>query len=318
MIQRFACFAASTLLLATPLVAQTFNQQEGKGPRLGREMTQMLRVGVVVTAEGGPCRGLVATTLAPAEWPEQHVEEASRNVSPSVTEVSFRDVGTARQMVVGMPFVASGDECGAAMVFELRRRAVLPPADTSIFVLPNTKKLKVDTRVFLAPSMNIESTNQRIKLLAKDVIKSKTTAWEKVEALYDNVRERVRFLSGPLKSTTQTLKDGTGDSEEMSSLFVAFCRACDIPARLVFLACPGHAYAEFYLEDGDGQGYWFPCRPAGVREFGGIEEFRPIIQKGDSFTPPDRPRERMRYISEFLTGNGGSPRVKFIREIATQ
>jgi transglutaminase-like putative cysteine protease len=268
-----------------------------------------------VTAEGGPCQGIVGTTLVPGEWPEQHVEEASREISPAVAEVGYRPIGSARQMYVSMPFIAAGDDCMAVVVYELKRNALLPPVDTSIFVMPNTKKLKVDTRMFLAPSPSIESTNLRVRTMAREAVKDKSGAWQKVETLYDLVREKVQFVTGPLKSTTQTLKDGRGDSEELSSLFVAFCRACDIPARLVFVSCPGHCYAEFYLEDADGAGYWFPCRPAGNREFGGIEEFRPIIQKGDSFTSPDRPRERLRFITEFLTGKGGQPRVKFVREL---
>jgi transglutaminase-like putative cysteine protease len=297
---------------------QQFGEPETKGPRLGPMQTQLLAVGMIVAAEGGPCQGIIASASVPTDWPEQQVAEASRDISPSVRDVEYRNVGSVRQMAVSMPFIAAGDQCKAVVVYEVKRYALLPPADTSIFVLPNTKKLKLDQRVFLAPSPHIEPTNARIKALAKETFKTKESAWEKVEALYDYVRAHVEFVSGPLKTTMQTLKEGKGDSEELSSLFVAFCRACDVPARLVFLACPGHCYAEFYLEDGDGKGYWLPCRPAGNREFGGMNEFRPIIQKGDSFTLPDRPRERLRFVNEHLTGAGGRPNVKFIRELVTQ
>ncbi len=295
--------------------AQSFGEAPTKGCRLSDPRTQKLQIGMVVTAQGGPCQGIFASTLVPTEWPEQQVEEGAREISASVSEMSYRPVGSARQMVVSMPFIAAGDNCSAMVTYEVKRSSLLPPADTSIFVLPNIKKLKIDTRIFLAPSPSIESTNPRIKTLARETFKTKERAWDKVEALYDDVRSKVQFVTGPLKSTTQTLKDGRGDSEELSSLFVAFCRACDVPARLVFLACPGHAYAEFYLEDSEGKGYWFPCRPAGTREFGGLDDHRPIIQKGDAFTSPDRPRERLRFLSEYLTGAGGDPSVKFVREL---
>ena len=41
------------------------------------------------------------------------------------------------------------------------------------------------------------------------------------------------------------LRDGTGDCEELSSLFIALCRAHGIPARTVWV--PDHCYPEFYL-----------------------------------------------------------------------
>ena len=85
-----------------------------------------------------------------------------------------------------------------------------------------------------------------------------------------------------------------------------------IPARTVWV--PGHCYPEFYLVDEQGTGYWFPCQAAGARDFGGIGEHRPILQKGDNFTDPDRPSRKLRYVSEFVTGKGGRPQVQFIRE----
>jgi hypothetical protein len=81
---------------------------------------------------------------------------------------------------------------------------------------------------------------------------------------------------------------------------------------------PGHCYPEFYLQDNKGEGHWFPCQAAGTREFGGIMELRPILQKGDNFRPPKNSKERQRYMAEYLTGtpsaNGGKPQVRFIRE----
>ncbi len=111
------------------------------------------------------------------------------------------------------------------------------------------------------------------------------------------------------------LNDKTGDCEELTSLFIALCRASKIPARTVWV--PEHCYPEFYLVDDDGKGHWFPCQAAGTRCFGGIPELRPILQKGDNFKDPERPRERQRYVSEFLKGSGGAgkPTVKFIRQV---
>ena len=103
-------------------------------------------------------------------------------------------------------------------------------------------------------------------------------AWDHVEAIYDWVRKKVKYQNGPLKGALAALKDGTGDCEELSSLFIAICRAAGIPARTVWV--PGHCYSEFYLVDDEGKGRWFPCQSAGKREFGGISETAADPAKG--------------------------------------
>ena len=140
--------------------------------------------------------------------------------------------------------------------------------------------------MYLGPSPYIESENSKIVKLAKDVTEGKQ-GWDKVEAIYDTVRDKLTFKEGDIKGALKGLTDGTGDCEEYSALFVAMCRAVDIPARTVME--PSHVYSEFYLVDDKGKGYWFPCQSAGAKAFGGIPETRPILQKGDNFHDPDRP-----------------------------
>ncbi len=286
---------------------------ETKGPRLDKKQTSRYQIGMVVHAEGGPCQGMIGTASVPLEWPEQEVKVVAEDFSPYVKNVSYRMIGnTVRQMVVNMPAIPPGEDCRAVITFEVTRSSILPPEDTSVFVLPNAKKLKSDVRIYLGPSPYIEPTHAKLKALAKELLAGKETAWEKVEALYDGTRERVTFENGPLKSASQTLKDGKGAAEELCSVFISLCRGSDIPARMVWV--PQHCYAEFYLEDKEGKGYWIPCQVAGNREFGGILEHRPILQKGDNFLVPERPRERQRYVAEFLTGSGGTPKCQFIRD----
>jgi hypothetical protein len=49
---------------------------------------------------------------------------------------------------------------------------------------------------------------------------------------------------------------------------------------------------------------------------------RPVLQKGDDFRVPERPRDRLRYASDYLTGRpvggSGKPSVKYLREIVTE
>ena len=162
----------------------------------------------------------------------------------------------------------------------------------------------------------IESRHPTIRRVAEQFKDSGDTAWEKVEAIYDWVRDKVEYKNGPIKGALAALKDETGDCEELTSLFIAICRANDIPARTVWV--PGHCYPEFYLEDKDGKGHWFPCQAAGSREFGGITETRPVLQKGDNFRPPWNRRERQRYLAEHLVGAGGRPRCQFVRKLLSE
>jgi hypothetical protein len=323
----------SLLLLAVPVLAEAQVQklkpatpskktEEAKptdepvnyGWRLDKEQKQKIKVGIIVTAET-VCRGISATAPIPFDWPEQKVEIAHEDFTPLARGIAYRPVGTsAKQMVLTIPNMPAGDVAQALVTYEVTKFAQLPPEDPSIYVMPNLKKLKPDVRVHLGPSPYIETTNPKFRATIKEVIPDKSIgAWEKVEKIYDWTREHVEFKHGPLKGAIQAMKDGFGDAEELVGVFIALCRVSEVPARMVWV--PGHVYAEFYLEDADGKGYWFPAQVAGTREFGGINDYRPILMKGDNFVTAERPKDRQRFIAEFLTGSGGKPRVQFVREM---
>jgi hypothetical protein len=287
------------------------DSSKNRGPHLGDERTETYRIGVVFTAEKGPCTGLLATVPIPMDWPEQTVTVVSEEKSSHVKRLEYKVFdGGVKQLRATIPTLPAGAEAKALVTLRITRRVLTPPADPSQFSLP--EKIDAKLRGYLGASPAIESADPKIQAAAKEAAADKTDAWERVAALYDWTRARVKYQEGPLKGALQALKDGTGDCEELTSLFVAMCRANKIPARIVWV--PGHCYPEFYLVDRAGQGYWIPCQAAGDREFGGIGELRPILQKGDNFSLPEKPREKVRYASEFVSGRSGQPTVKFIRE----
>lgn len=298
---------------ASAAVAQTTSSSvavPAGGARLGEPLTIIYQVGVIIEADRGPCRGLKGTVPIPIEWPEQQVQIVKEDIAPEA-QVTYRDVdGTVRQMVIEVPYIEAGTVVQALVDVEITRHAQLPPEDTSVYVMPNLRKLPMNVRQYLGTSPFIESTHRSITMQARQLVADTETAWQRVEAIYDWTREHVEYQFGPLKGALRAMREQTGDCEDISSLFIALCRASGIPARTVWV--PDHCYPEFYLEDAAGNGYWFPCQAAGTRDFGGIPEHRPILQKGDNFQVPERPRERQRYVAEYLTGKGGSPKVKFI------
>ncbi len=86
-------------------------------------------------------------------------------------------------------------------------------------------------------------------------------------------------------------------------------------ARTVFVS--GGCYPEFYLEDPQGEGRWFPCQITGPRSFGTTDDDKPILQKGDNFTNPEDRKERLRFLTEYFNaaGRGKAPKVTFVSEL---
>lgn len=291
------------------------------GPQLGKATTVKVKIGVVITADSGPCRGLLATVPVPMNWPEQTVKVVKEEKTPNVPQIRYRTLsGTVRQMIVQVPRLKQGDEARATVTLEITRHTLLPPADPSAYKLLAHPEKHRELLIYLNPSPFIESRNEKIVKLAKEVTAGKED-WAKVEAIYDAVQARLTYREGgPIKGALAALEDGHGHCEEFSSLFIAMCRAVGIPARTVWV--PEHCYNEFYMVDAAGStgspqaghGYWFPCQSSGDRSFGGIPETRYILQKGDNFHDPDRASSpAVRYIDGYMRGVGGQPKVEFVR-----
>ncbi len=271
------------------------------------------KVGVRITAKGGACAGLFATLPVPSQWEDQMVDKISEDASKHISRIRFRQIDGVRQMLIAIPQLNSGETAQAIFVYQVSRRANEAPKNTEELVI--SKRLPRQLKKYLAPSPGIESRHREIRNLAASLKDDSLPAWKQTEVLYDWVRKNVTYENGKFKGALAALRDRSGDCEELTSLFIALCRCLDIPARTVWI--PGHCYPEFYLDDAEGVGHWFPCQAAGTREFGSMHDPRPILQKGDNFRVPEK-KERQRYVSEYLTGKasagGGKPACEFIRE----
>ncbi|TWU02574.1 transglutaminase-like domain-containing protein [Stieleria varia] len=260
------------------------------------------------------CVNVQATFPVPVNWPEQEVTVRSQNIDPRVSKWAVRSIaGGAKQVVLQIPQVVAGTTAEVTFELDIERSRIMPPAKTDDLVIP--KKLDRDLMMFMGKSPQIDLTARGILAASKEVAEKEAQSdWERVELIYDYVREKVQYVEGDLKNASDALKDGTGDCEEMTSLFVAMCRNAKVPARMVWI--PGHCYPEFYLEDPEGNGHWFPCQAAGTRQFGRMDEYRPVLQKGDRFKVPEK-RETVRYVAEFFKCDrrgSGTPRPNFVRE----
>lgn len=300
-----------------PAAAQFKDLSPAKGAQLGTPAKQKLKVGVIIKAQGGPLRNLLGTALVPIDWPEQSVRIVNEELTPNVPSLHYRTSGmTLKQMIIEVPTITGGEEARALVTFEVSHAPQTPPSDTSIYKVP--KKLDRLLTMSIGTSPQIETRHPKITALAKQLVADKETAWQQVEAIYDWVMTNIQPNKGELKGAARTLYEKSGDPEDMTSLFIALCRANKIPARTVWV--PQHVYPEFYLVDDDGHGHWFPCQTDGTRMFGGINETGPILLKGDNFHDEERPREKMRLVPEYFKASGskasgGTPSVEFVREV---
>ena len=132
------------------------------------------------------------------------------------------------------------------------------------------------------------------------------------------MKDNVKHTNDKLKGSDKALNDKRGHMEDLTGLFIALCRAEKIPARTVWV--PDYCYAEFYLEDADGKGYWFPCELKEKTVFGTASSDHIIMQKGDNITVPGRDKQ-YRLVPEYLDAKGAAlpgavrPQVSFVRQI---
>lgn len=311
---------ASAQLLDDPVT-------EGDPERMGKEQVVLFRVGAEITASRGACRDIRAMVAVPLECAEQQVRMVDEEFTRHLDKVTYRDLDDGvRQMLITIPRLTAGDTARAVVTYEVTTNTIEPPEPESTHDLALPKRPERKIRKYLTESPMIEVRNGAIRSLARDLWREageqsgsddEPTAWSRVEYLYDYMLDNIQYSEGPDKSALNTMRDGKADCHGRSALFIALCRANKVPARVVWVN--EHCYAEFYLEDAEGEGHWYPIESAGTRAFGGMPLARPILQKGDNFKVPERRGERLFYATDDLVaypvGNSGKPRVKFIREI---
>jgi transglutaminase superfamily protein len=303
-------------IAARPAAAQFKDKAPAKGGQLGPAVTSKLKVGVLIKARSN-LQNALATVPVPVDWPEQTVHIAEEELSPTAASVSYRVSSmTLKQMVVAIPLLPAGQEARAVVTLEISRSPQKAPADTTIYSIP--KKLERGLMSYLGPSPQIEPRHVKITAQLKQIVSADQSAWQQIEAIYDWVRTNIKANADEeRKGAARTLIDKDGHAEDMTSLFIAFCRAHKVPARTVWLQTS--VYPEFYLVDDDGHGHWFPCQIEGGRNFGGIEDVSPILQKGDNFHDAERPKDKMRRVPEYFTvpllRGASSPEIHWIRDL---
>lgn len=308
---RWLALILVAILLPAPAAGQDTEQQSSQSaaqpPRVVQlPATTTWKFGIRMTGTGATQNAKV-TLPVPVDWPEQKIEVISIDTTDNVTGAKIRSLPgnkEASQLFFKVPRLANGEQAEAFVTFRVSKLESNAPERTAGFVF--AKKISRRLRGFLTPSPYIESKDDRIIEIAETLpIDESMSAWEQVETIYTWVRENIEYEFDPtIRSCLTALDAGKGDCEELSSLFIALCRARGIPARAVWI--PEHTYPEFYLEDAEGKGHWFPCQCAGSYAFGHMPEAKPILQKGDKFKVRNHPKP-LRYIQPTMTAFGATP-----------
>ncbi|MEM9410968.1 MAG: transglutaminase domain-containing protein [Planctomycetota bacterium] len=270
------------------------------------------QVGVKIKGGSRPASKMLITIPVPNEWPEQTVQVYEEILSNHVDSVKYRELNSGvKQLVATIPKVRANQIITMGVTFEVVTKQINAPSDPTIFEVP--RKISKDIKDYLGVSPQISYRNAKLRKQVKALIEDKDSAWEKVETIYDWVKDNIEYRNSEPADCLSVFRKKHGCAEDLSGLFVAMCRSAKIPARMVF--AEGNMYAEFYLVDPERNGHWFPCNVAGRRQFGSMVEPRIILQKGDNIKVPEK-KERQKYCAEFVMGNGPiKPTVVFVREL---
>jgi hypothetical protein len=293
----------------------TANAASEAAINLGPAKTTRIKIGMEIEGRG-QANGIVGIVPVPMDWPEQTVKIVDEEKTSHVAKVTYRTLNdSARQMIINVPRLREGETARATVTFEVTRHALEGPKSTDGLRVP--QRVDRDLRHYLQPGPLTEAKDAAVVAAKDKAVAGVSGAWEQVRAIHDFAVDHVRYDErDDIISAAAALKAGAGDCQELSSLFVAMCRAHGVPARCVWV--PRHSYAEFYLEDAAGRGHWYPVESTNKEQFGFLPRTDIVMQKGDNFKVPElsEPTHYARTIIKGSFGRGGAqPEFREIMQI---
>lgn len=272
------------------------------------------RVGAVIQTKSRTVKGILVTFPIPTDWPEQHVNLYKEEIPDVARRADFRVSDGVKQMVATMPSIPPRQTVSIYVLMEITVSAIPFPDRTDHLVVPNRPPR--DVRAHLNDSPLINHRKIDVKRRVNEIVAEKQMAWAQVQGFYDWIRANIEVRKIKPHGAVATIKKQFGAPEDLTNLFIAMCRNHKVPARTVW--ADNGEYAEFYLQDDEGEGRWYPAILFGKPEFGQMSDPRVIIQKGDNVKVPEK-KQRQRLVTEHLRGSGSSteqrPIVRFVRDL---
>jgi hypothetical protein len=268
-----------------------------------------LSIGVELQGKGDAAE-IKATTPVPLEAPEQKIDDVTVETDGCAAEIRKLTTDSSK-LFLAAPGIAAGQSIVARARYKLTLLKQYHGYEKDQF--PATQKISKDlTRLYLGDSPGIQTKIKEVRELVKEIAGQLTHPWDKARAFYEWVWANIKGRPQIYTSVTAALKDRVGDCEERAAVFVAFCRASGIPARLVWV--PNHNWTEMHLVDEQGKGHWIPVHTAAYSWFGwtGVHEL--VLQKGDNIVIPEH-KSKQRLVMDWEQHLGAKPKVRYFAEL---
>jgi transglutaminase-like putative cysteine protease len=267
-----------------------------------------LSIGIELEGTGEATR-IEATTVVPVELPEQKLEPPA--IDARGCEAGVRQVGEAAgQLALAAAGIAAGERISATARYRVTLYKQYEGYTKEQFPAEQQPPKEIK-KLYLGDSPGIHTRASEVRKLVASVA-PEGHPWDRVEAFYHWVWENITPRPGAYTNVSTAIRERVGDCEERSAVLVALCRACGIPARLVWV--PNHNWPEFCLSDAEGQPHWIPAHTSCYSWFGWTGAHELVLQKGDRIYVPQR-RQPQRLAADWVQWRGARPEVRFTAEM---
>ncbi|MFN3190911.1 MAG: transglutaminase-like domain-containing protein [Aureliella sp.] len=256
----------------------------------------------------GSARDVSAATAAPVQFPEQQI--VGFQLERMGCQAGVQQLApTAARLVLHADSIRQGQIVRAQSKYRLQISKSFFGYQPEMF--PERQILPRSARAFLGDSPGIKASSIEVRKVAKSVRGDVKHPWVTAARFRDWVWENIEGRYQDYTDVETALRQRVGDCEERAAVFVAMCRSCDIPARLVWV--PNHNWAEIMLIDEAGEEHWIPVHTAAYSWFGwtGVHEL--VLQKGDRIPIPGK--SPVRLIHDHVRCSGKRPEVRFNAEL---
>jgi transglutaminase-like putative cysteine protease len=269
-----------------------------------------LSIGIKLEGPPGGASAVKATTPVPLELPEQQIDDVSIETMGCAAEIR-RLAPEAGQLFLAAGGIGPGQTIVARARYKLTLLKQYHGYEKEQFVeTPQvTKEFK---KLYLYDSPGIQTRQKPVRELAKKLTGQIPHAWDKARVYYEWVWENISRRRGKYTSVIAALRDREGDCEEKAAVFVALCRASEIPARLVWV--PNHNWAEIFLTDEKKKGVWIPIHTSAFSWFGWTGVHKLVLQKGDNISVPESSKPQ-RLLLDWMQQVGPRPEVHYFAEL---
>ena len=213
-------------------------------------------------------QGFVEVLLGKIDF-TKYAEDEYVKVTPKPTELNYDDFGNLYAY-----YSAVGMRPGEKIHITIERKTKASTFVTSEPVLARSNgSVTEENKIYVLPQERIESDNEEIIQKANELTEGLTTDYRKASAIFEYVNTTLIYDASEAyanKGALAALHSSRGVCEEFATLFVALCRAEEIPSRVVagykvetengVEKLIDHAWAEIYLDDYG----WLPVEPTVV------------------------------------------------------